>query len=130
MKTVILVFGSEVIKSDNLALNLYDELREEFSHLEFVKCFNPEDLYDYLEYDQIYILDVIEGIDDVQMIKDLNLIKEKKLYTIHDLDLGFTLKLMKKLGKSKKIKVIGIPMKMEKKKAKQKVEEIIELIQT
>ncbi|MEM2974643.1 MAG: hypothetical protein QW112_03415, partial [Candidatus Micrarchaeia archaeon] len=42
---------------------------------------------------------------------------EHKCYSLHDFDLAMSLKLMQKMGKLKRVRIIGIPPKYPKQKA-------------
>ena len=48
-----------------------------------------------------------------------------KLFSLHDFDLGSQMKLMKKVGRIKDMKIICVPMEMEEEKALQKVADAI-----
>ena len=116
-KMKVYCFGNEFLKEDSLAKGLADEIQ--IDGIEFVKCNSPDDVLD--ETDEIVILDAVEGINKIIIINDLNQLKTDKLMSLHNFDLSFFLKLMEKIGKIKKIKIIGIPMKGDKEKIKQQV---------
>lgn len=61
--------------------------------------------------DDLIIVDTIDGIDRVTVFDEKVLDKLIGLgrVTAHDYDLGFQLKYLKKLGKLKKVTIIGIP---------------------
>ena len=123
MKTLLLVFGNEYLKEDSLAVEISREL--EIDDVDVKRCTSPDQLYDYQDYEIVFVLDVVKGIDEVKMITDIDQIKSHKLYSLHDFDLGFFLKLMKELGVLKEIKIIGIPQSGDKEKIKR---EIIKLL--
>jgi Ni,Fe-hydrogenase maturation factor len=58
----------------------------------------------------------VEGIEKVKEIS-LEDIKMNKCCSLHDFDLAMSLKLMEKMGKLKKIRIIGIPFGYSKKMA-------------
>ncbi len=120
MKT-ILCFGNEFIKQDSLAKELADELT--IPNHKFIKCNSPNELLNIKG--DIIIMDVVKGIDKVIIIKDLDQLKTNKLYSLHDFDLAFFLKLMKETGKISSIKIIGIPQKGNKEKIKQQIKKLI-----
>jgi len=123
VKTLLLVFGNEYLKEDSLAVEISREL--EIDDVDVKRCTSPDQLYDYQDYEIVFVLDVVKGIDEVKMITDIDQIKSHKLYSLHDFDLGFFLKLMKELGVLKEIKIIGIPQSGDKEKIKR---EIIKLL--
>ena len=122
MKTV-LCFGNPYLKGDSLASELAHELQ--VPGYQFIRCQFADDIFNYKDLEEIYILDVVEGIDNVQLITDIDKIKRHKSLTMHDLDLGFFLKLMKAIGKLEKIKRIGLPTKTNLQTLKNQVEELL-----
>ncbi|MBW3012921.1 hypothetical protein KY325_02720 [Candidatus Woesearchaeota archaeon] len=113
----IYCFGNQDIEEDKLALELADELV--VKGFEFVKCTSP----DFLQTEDkvLVILDVVKDIDDVIIINDIDKIKQYNIVSTHDLDLGFHLKLLKEMGELQKLTIIGLPPRMDKEKAKQKI---------
>lgn len=128
MKTVVLCFGNEFVDFDKLPLTLCEELKNKIPKVDFVSCESPNEILDYSEYDKIFILDVVKEIKDVSIIEDLNMLKERKLFTLHDFDLGLFLKLMDKVEGIKNLKIIGIPIGYDKNKAKMEIKKIISRI--
>jgi Ni,Fe-hydrogenase maturation factor len=113
----LLVFGNILVKEDNLALKLIPRLRKEFPNIEF-KEFDPtENLEAEIEDGKLYILDVVQNIKDPLIIKDFDQLQTNKVYSMHDFDLAFNLKLLKKIGKLKEIEIIGLPTEMDEEKA-------------
>ncbi|MBL7054605.1 hypothetical protein ISS05_02520 [Candidatus Woesearchaeota archaeon] len=123
MKTVLLVFGNEYIEEDNLAVNISKELN--LKNIDLKRCHSADDLFNYYDYEEIFVLDVVKNIDKVVLIENIDKIKEHKLFSLHDFDLGFFLKLMKELGSLKEIKIIGIPKKGDKESIKADILEVI-----
>jgi len=122
MKTLVLAFGNEYVKEDSLAIEISKELK--LDNIEVKRCHSVDDLYNYQDYERIFILDVVKDIEKTMLITDIDRIKGHKLYSLHDFDLGFFLKLMKELGMLKEIKIIGIPQEGDKETIK---EDIIKL---
>ena len=120
MKTV-LCFGNEFLKEDSLAKELADELK--IPNVKFIKCDSMNDILE--TKGDIIIMDVVKGIDKPIIINDINQLKTNKLYSLHDFDLGFFLKLMKETGKIKSINIIGIPQKGDKEEIKEEIKELI-----
>ncbi len=124
----ILVFGNILEEKDNLALKLLPRLRKEFPKTEF-KEFDPnENLEAEVENGKLFILDVVEGIDKVVIIKDIEQLKTDKIYSMHDFDLGFNLKLLNKIGKLKEIEIIGLPQEMNEEEAILEIKKIIKFL--
>ncbi len=133
MPNKFLVFGNLLVEKDNLALKLLPKLQKAFPYIEF-KEFDPtENLEAEIENKSLKIIDVIEDINKVRLIKlssteDFNKLHIGKVYSMHDFDLGYNLKLLKKIGKLDSIKVIGIPMEFSEERALREVEKIIKEI--
>lgn len=110
----IYVFGNPLVKEDSLPLKLIDKLRKEFPSLEFKEFDTVEDLE--LEK-ELNIIDTVKGIKKVELIEDIDKIITDKIYSMHDFDLGYNLKLLKKMKMIDKVRIFGIPMKMSENKA-------------
>jgi hypothetical protein len=121
----ILVFGNPLIEKDNLALGLIPKLKGEFPEIEFKEIDPTEDLESEIEDKKLSILDVAEEINKVTLINDLNQLKTDKIYSMHDFDLTFNLKLLEKIGKLEEVKIIAVPNQMDEEKALHEVKKII-----
>ena len=106
-------FGNPLVKKDSMPLFLMDDLRKEFPGVEFLEAGGPEDIEGRGE---INIIDTAEGISKVSDI-GIDDIEEHKCCSLHDFDLAMSLKLLKKMGKLKAVRIIGIPSGYSKKKA-------------
>lgn len=117
MAQKILVFGNPFLDFDNLPLRLLPRLREKFPEIQFVEFDTAEDLEK--EGPELAIIDAVQGIKKIEILteKDLEKIGNSKTISMHDFDLGLNLKLLKKLGKVKKILIFGIPVGMDEEKA-------------
>ena len=105
----ILVFGNELVKEDSLAVKLIPRLKEQFPDIEFKHIDPCENLEAEIEKGKLGILDVVQGIKKVIVIKDIEQIKQDKIYSMHDFDLAFNLKILHKVGKLREVEIIGIP---------------------
>ena len=119
--TKIYCFGNKDLEEDNIALKLADEFNNDteltLKGFEFEKATNPDFfLNENFENKEIVIIDAVKGIDNIKIINNLDDLKETKTTTMHDFDLGNTLKLLKKLDKVKEVTIIGIPYGKELKK--------------
>jgi Ni,Fe-hydrogenase maturation factor len=105
----ILCLGNEFIKIDSLAKEIGKELKK-IGYV-VININNSFELIDYLqENNDIVILDVVLGINCVKILK-VEELKVDSIVSAHDFDAGFLLKLM---GESKTIKIIGVPIKGDK----------------
>ncbi len=121
-KMKILVFGNPLVKKDSLALKVAEKLKKEFSGIEFKEFDTAESLEK--EGRNIIILDVVEGIKNVEIISDLEKIKKSKVFSLHDFDLSYELELLKKLKLIENFRIIGIPSNMKEKKALKELRKI------
>jgi Ni,Fe-hydrogenase maturation factor len=105
----VLVFGNRLVEKDKLPLELIPYLTQKFSEIEFKEFDSIEDLQN--EGSVIYIIDSVENIENVTIIYNIDQIEiSNSLYTIHDMDLGYMLKLMKKVNMIDKVIIFGIPI--------------------
>jgi len=110
----IYVFGNPLVKEDSLPLKLIDKLKKEFPSIEFSEFDTVEDL-ELVE--ELNIIDTVKGIKKVELIEDIDKIITDKIYSMHDFDLGYNLKLLKKMKIIDKVKIFGVPMNISEKEA-------------
>ena len=125
MKTIVLCFGNEFVEIDKLPIILYREFKGKIPNTEFILCDSLNEILDYINYERVFILDTVKGIKDVSVIDDLDILKDRKIYTLHDFDLSLYLKLIDKIKKIKNLKIIGIPIGFNKEEAKEKIENLL-----
>jgi Ni,Fe-hydrogenase maturation factor len=123
----IYCFGNEFLENDSLAKKIADDIKIE--GVEFIKCSSPEEIFQEPEK-EILIMDVAKGIGEPILIEDVDQLKNNNIVSLHDFDLAFFLKLMKKIGKLKKVKIIGIPMRGDKEEIKKKTISIINSVKS
>jgi hypothetical protein len=102
----ILVFGNPALPSDNLALKVGETLKKDgydVVHLE-----DPLGLLK-LNLSDAVILDVAEGVQDVTLLTDVDKLVLGRLYSLHDFDMAYFLKLMKQLGKLGTVRIVALP---------------------
>lgn len=110
----VLVVGNILVEQDSLPVKLLPLLKKEFPKKDFPNI-------EFIEYDpsedlpkgDLIIIDTIINTEDIIVFDDLERIELNKVYSLHDFDLGYNLKLMKKFGMLGKVKIIGVPEKME-----------------
>lgn len=117
------VFGNPLLEEDSLALKVAEKLKSEVPfkivYLDGIEEINePNPL----------ILDVAKGIGEIQIIEDVEKLYAGSFYTMHDADLAFFLKLRKKIGLLKEIKIIAIPFDMDESRAFMGVKKILNSI--
>ncbi len=117
----ILVLGNEFIEEDSAAKKIADlfsgkiaKIKDSFELL--------SELENVRENEEIVIIDVVEGLKNVEELK-LEDLKNSKILTAHDFDASFILKLLKP-----KVRIIGIPKIVDEKnleKIKKRIEKLI-----
>ncbi|RLJ03149.1 MAG: hypothetical protein DRP11_01615 [Candidatus Aenigmatarchaeota archaeon] len=101
MEPVILVFGNPLLEEDSVALKVGAGLKR--LGWDVVFCEDPVSILDYVER-PIVILDAVKGLKEVKVLEPSD-VKTRSAVTLHDLDLGFFLKLL-----DVDVKIIGIPL--------------------
>lgn len=116
----ILCLGNEFIKEDSFAKVIGKELIKEGYNI-----INIKDSFELISYindeNSLVIIDVVDKLKEVREI-EIKELSKNKIISAHDFDASFFLQLV---FNSKKIKIIGIPMKGDIFKIK---EEVISLL--
>ncbi|NTV22985.1 MAG: hypothetical protein HGA85_01235 [Nanoarchaeota archaeon] len=120
-KIRIFVVGNSLVDIDSLPLRILPELRKKMPSVDFVE-FDPTE--EFPVKDPI-ILDTVINAETVSIFTDINKIELQSICSLHDFDLGYNLKLLKKLGQIKSVKIIGVPPNIEEAVA---VEEICKIL--
>ncbi len=102
----IYVCGNPLVKEDSLPLRILPALQKRFPDINFVEFEPTEDLP---KEDNLIIIDTVINAKDVMLIDDIDKFVQTKALSLHDFDLGLNLKLAKKLGRLKSVKIIGVP---------------------
>ncbi len=103
----ISVFGNPDLDKDNAALKLIPQLKKQYPQAEIV----IEDPAEGLKpADDWLIVDACEGISKITKLIDLDKFESVRRVSVHDYDLSMELKLLRKLGKIKKLKIICVPV--------------------
>ena len=119
----ILVFGNPLVKEDSLALKLIPKLKKLFPEMEFIEIDPTEGLEKYGK--NLIILDAVKGIDKVRIIDSIEQLQTNKIYSMHDFDLAYNLKILKKLGLIESVKIIGIPMDIGEKESLEEIRKLL-----
>lgn len=108
---------------DKLPLKLAPKLEKLFPKIDFVITDPSENLKPI--DGKLIIIDTVEGIENVTLIDDIKKLKTSKIYSLHDFDLAFNLKLLQKIGKLKLVKIFGVPMKGDEEEVLGQLEKIL-----
>lgn len=121
MKTVY-VAGNPLVKEDSIPLCILPRLKINFPQLKFCELEPTDELPEERE---LIIIDTVIGIKKVRVISDIDKIETGKRYSLHDFDLGFNLKLLKKAGRIDSVTIICIPAGISEEKAYDGAAEIL-----
>jgi hypothetical protein len=81
-------------------------LREAFDGIEF-REFDPTE--NFPDSGVLYFIDTVIGIDKVVVLRNIDQLEDSPHVSVHDADLGFHLKWLRKLGKNPKVVIFGVP---------------------
>ena len=111
MKKIVYVFGNEDVEMDAKTFEYVEKLKHDFDKLEFVRV-SPNSDVPFSNEEDVVIFDTVLGIENIHIFseKDIDKVQLSPRNSVHDFDLGFQIKYLLKLGKLKKISIIGIPM--------------------
>ena len=118
----IFVVGNRLLKQDSLPLRIMEKLSKMLPEVEFLE-FDPTE--NFPEEKEMVILDTVVGLKKAELIENIDSFSLSKAYSLHDFDLGTNLKLMKKAGLLKKVRIIGVPPSLSEKAAVKQVFEKI-----
>ena len=112
----ILVFGNTLVKEDAYPIKIIPKLKELFPEFNFIEADPTEEIKDYGR--NLKIIDCVLGIDSVKELvlkteKDFEKLELGKNMSMHDFDLGFNLKLLRKTGLIDSVRVICVPVKIK-----------------
>lgn len=116
------IFGNPDLAFDSLPIHLLPKLKKRFPEITFeIKDPNEE-----LEIpEELIIIDTVLGINRTRVFNDLKHFANSPHVSLHDFDLISQLKYLEKLGKLKKIKIIGLPSNISEKKALNEISTIL-----
>lgn len=106
----VYVFGNEDVIEDNLVFTAMKKLEGKIPNVQYITVKPNEDL-PFANEESVIIMDTVMGVDEVRVITEKNIDKLilSPRTSVHDFDLGFQLKYLKKLGKLREITIIGLP---------------------
>lgn len=107
----ISVFGNPNLKEDSAAIKLIPWLKKQFPKAE-IKIEDPAE--GLTPADDWVIVDVCRGINQMTEFTDVDRFAAVRRVSVHDYDLATELKLLKKLGKIKKLRILAVPVDFEK----------------
>src|SRR5215207_6421636 len=106
----IYVFGNEYVAEDKRAIDVARGLEDTLEGVSFVFVEPNEDV-PFVNERHVVILDTIQGIQEVAVVEgdrlDDSILSPRG--SVHDFDLAFQLRYLKKLNKLGEVNVIGVP---------------------
>ena len=110
----VYVFGNEHVAEDNRAIEVAGELQNTIEGVSFIFVGPNEDV-PFADEPRVFILDTVQGIEDVALVEgdEIDTLVLSPRGSVHDFDLTFQLRYLKKLGKLGEVTVIGIPQEGE-----------------
>jgi Ni,Fe-hydrogenase maturation factor len=110
----VYVFGNEHVAEDIRAIEVAQELQNTVEDVSFVFV-NPNEDVPFANEPRVVILDTIQGIQDVALVEgdEFDGLLLSPRGSVHDFDLAFQLRYLKKIGKLGTVTVIGIPQEGE-----------------
>lgn len=118
----VFIFGNEDLKEDNLPILILPELQEKFPKIKF-EIKDPNEEWEIP--DELIILDTAVGIKEITIFDNLKNFSKTPRVGIHDFDALTNLKFLQKLGKIGEVKVIAVPLDIQKSKALKKIINIL-----
>lgn len=119
----IYVVGNLLVDEDSMPLKVKSLLDKRFSGIVFDEFDPTENLPD--NKDLLIMIDTVKGLKKARIFDDIENFITETSYSLHDFDLGWQLKLYKKLGMIDSVLIIGVPEKGDLKKIAEDVGKII-----
>ena len=110
----VFVFGNPDLPADSLPLRILPALKKRCPGAVF-KVQDPNEEWEVPE--ELAVIDTAIGIDKVRIFDGLEDFENTPRVSLHDFDAVTNLRYLQKLGKIKKIKIIGIPPTISEKEA-------------
>ncbi len=106
----VYVFGNEDVPEDRRAIEVAEKLVDTLEDVSFILVKPNEDV-PFADERCVVVLDTVQGIQDVTLIEGENIdrLVLSPRSSVHDFDLAFQLRYLKKIDKLGEIIIIGIP---------------------
>jgi Ni,Fe-hydrogenase maturation factor len=106
----VYVFGNEYVAEDNRAIEVAGELQNTIKGVSFIFVGSNEDV-PFADEPRVFILDTVQGIRDVALVEgdEIDTLILSPRDSVHDFDLAFQLRYLKKLNRLGEVTIIGIP---------------------
>ena len=118
----IYVMGNLLVEKDSLPIKILPDLKKKLSDFDFIELDPSED---FPKQKTLTIIDTVLDIKKVTLVKEIDKIQLEKICSLHDFDLGYNLKLMKKFGMIEKVNIVGVPTDIDDDEAVKQIKEVI-----
>jgi Ni,Fe-hydrogenase maturation factor len=110
----VYLFGNEYVAEDTRAIEVARELEGAVDGISFVFVGPNEDV-PFVDERRVVILDTVQGIREVTLVEgeEVDGFILAPRGSVHDLDLAFQLRYLKKLNRLGEVSLIGIPQEGE-----------------
>ena len=110
----VYVFGNEYVAEDRRAIEVARELEGTLDGISFVFV-DPNADVPFMDEQRVVILDTVQGARDVALVEggELEGLILSPRGSVHDFDLAFQLRYLKRLGKLGHVTMISIPQEGE-----------------
>jgi hypothetical protein len=110
----VYVFGDKDVPGDEGAIEVAERLEGAVEGVSFVFVEPNEDV-PFVGEERVVILDSVHGMREVVLLSgdDIDRFALPPRTTVHDFDLAFQLKYLKKIGRLGEVYVVGIPQEGE-----------------
>ena len=110
----VYVFGNEYVVEDRRAIEVARELEGTIDGISFVFV-NPNADVPFVGERRVVILDTVESIPDVALIEgdEIDRLISSPRGSVHDFDLTFQLKYLRKINRLGRVAIVGIPQEGE-----------------
>ena len=110
----VYVFGNEYVAEDKRAIEVARELEGTIEGISFVFV-NPNEDAPFVNERHIVIVDTVQGLRDVTLVEGdgINGLILSPRGSVHDFDLAFQLRYLKKLNRLGEVTIISIPQEGE-----------------
>ncbi|HLC85118.1 MAG TPA: hypothetical protein VJH22_04980 [Candidatus Nanoarchaeia archaeon] len=110
----VYVCGNPLVDQDSLPIRMIPLLRKARPDIEFLDFDPTEDLP---QEPELVIIDTVIDAKELRVYTDIDEFCTTKAISLHDFDLGLSLKLAKKMGTLHKVLIIGVPPTMSPEEA-------------
>ena len=106
----VYVFGNEDVPEDSKAIEVARKMDRAIDGVSFVFVGPNEDV-PFADEGRVVILDAVHGIQDVELIEGdrIDALILAPRGSVHDFDLAFQLRYLKKIGKLGDVNIVGVP---------------------